>query len=364
MTDYHFKKFLDQVTPLENFDDEIPPEAPNYADLVYWAATPDQEAQQFFIPDDSFKVNKKGNPVDVFYIHPTGFYEKKWNSNMDRKRSAFERTEIMLGNQASVFNDSCNIYAPEYRQATYFSFFDKNKNGIKALDLAYSDIENAFDYFIEHFNDDKPFIIAGHSQGALHTHRLIKQRIENSSLQKRFICAYAIGYMIPEKSFNDMFPTIKKSESNIDTNCLVTWSTVVEGFQRSREKTPFWTPAGWTAEPMYQKIVSTNPFSWTNDSDWHISSINKSIINKSKDYNFTDQISTEHTGAKKSIGLTRIQDFSAAVNVDSGLVETKGPLIDNIKKMKFFSGDLHSFDMMLFWGTLRQNVKDRIKNFH
>ncbi len=64
MTDYHFKKFLDQVTPLENFDDEIPPEAPNYADLVYWAATPDQEAQQFFIPDDSFKVNKKGNPVE------------------------------------------------------------------------------------------------------------------------------------------------------------------------------------------------------------------------------------------------------------------------------------------------------------
>ena len=63
MTDYHFKKFLDQVTPLENFDDEMPPEAPNYADLVYWAATPDQEAQQFFIPDDSFKA--------VSYTHLT-----------------------------------------------------------------------------------------------------------------------------------------------------------------------------------------------------------------------------------------------------------------------------------------------------
>ena len=47
MTDYHFKKFLDQVTPLENFDDEIPPEAPNYADLVYWAATPDQKLNNF-----------------------------------------------------------------------------------------------------------------------------------------------------------------------------------------------------------------------------------------------------------------------------------------------------------------------------
>ena len=107
-----------------------------------------------------------------------------------------------------------------------------------------------------------------------------------------------------------------------------------------------------------------NSFLSDKSSSIKVTSINKSIINKSKDYNFTDQISTEHTGAKKSIGLTRIQDFSAAVNVDSGLVETKGPLIDNIKKMKFFSGDLHSFDMMLFWGTLRQNVKDRIKNFH
>ena len=29
----------------------------------------------------------------------------------------------MLANQASVFNGSCNIYAPEYRQATYYSFF-------------------------------------------------------------------------------------------------------------------------------------------------------------------------------------------------------------------------------------------------
>ena len=43
MTDYHFKKFLDQVTPLENFDDELPPDAPNYSDLIYWAATPDQD---------------------------------------------------------------------------------------------------------------------------------------------------------------------------------------------------------------------------------------------------------------------------------------------------------------------------------
>ena len=363
MTDYHFKKFLDLVEPNIEFDHNEAASRPDYSNLTNWAATPESDVQQFYIPDESFQVNKKNNDVDVFYIHPTGFYEKKWNSNMDRNKSAFERTEIMLANQASAFNESCNIYAPEYRQATYFAFFDKNQNGKKALDLAYTDVESAFDYFIENNNNDKPFIVAGHSQGALHAQRLIINRIQGTSLQERFICAYAIGYMIPDNLYDDLFPSIKRSENYNDTNCIVSWSTVVEGFKRSREKTPFWTPNGWTSEPMVQKIVSTNPFSWTNDSDWHLSPQNKSIINKSQDYDFTDQISIAHTGTKKSIGLTRVQEFSASLNDKSGLVETRGPLIDNIKKMKFFSGDLHSFDMMLFWGTLRQNVKDRIKTF-
>ena len=363
MTDYHFKKFLDLVEPNIEFDHNEAASRPDYSNLTNWAATPESDVQQFYIPDESFQVNKINNDVDVFYIHPTGFYEKNWNSDMDRNKSAFERTEIMLANQASAFNESCNIYAPEYRQATYFAFFDKNQNGKKALDLAYTDVESAFDYFIENNNNDKPFIVAGHSQGALHAQRLIINRIQGTSLQERFICAYAIGYMIPDNLYDDLFPSIKRSENYNDTNCIVSWSTVVEGFKRSREKTPFWTPNGWTSEPMVQKIVSTNPFSWTNDSDWHLSPQNKSIINKSQDYDFTDQISIAHTGTKKSIGLTRVQEFSASLNDKSGLVETRGPLIDNIKKMKFFSGDLHSFDMMLFWGTLRQNVKDRIKTF-
>ena len=145
-----------------------------------------------------------------------------------------------------------------------------------------------------------------------------------------------------------------------DYNCIVSWSTVVEGFKRNREKTLFWRPDTWSMELMKQKVISTNPFSWLNDNDWHYDAFNKSIINKANNYDFTDRLRSEHTGTKKSIGLTRIQGFEACINNESGLIETKGPLIDNIKKMKFFNGDLHPFDVMLFWGTLRQNIKDRI----
>ena len=151
MSENYFSEFLELIKPESDFNNIETPQAPDYSDLKFWAATPNIDGQQFYLPDASFTVSKE-NDVDVFYVHPTGYYEKTWNSNMDKNKSAFERTEIMLGNQASAFNGACNIYAPEYRQATYYSFFDKDKNGRKALDLAYKDIETAFDYFIEELN--------------------------------------------------------------------------------------------------------------------------------------------------------------------------------------------------------------------
>ena len=363
MTDKNTFKLLELIKPEVDFDISNTPKKPDYSNLENWAALPDIDGQQFYVPDESFVVNKNNNEVNVFYIHPTGFYEKNWNSDMDKNKSAYERTEIMLGNQASVFNESCNIYAPEYRQATYYSFFDIKNNGRSALDLAYLDIESAFIFFIENLNEDKPFIIAAHSQGALHAQRLINKMVDNTDLKKKLVCAYVIGYIMPEKYYSDLFPNTKKSSCFNDTGCIVSWSSVVEGFKRNREKTLFWTPKGWTIELMSQKIVSTNPFSWTNDNGWYSDDKNKSIINKAQNYDFTDRLRVEHTGTKKSIGLTRIQGFDCSVNKESGLLEAKGELIENIKKMKYFNGDLHPFDIMLFWGTLRQNIKDRINAF-
>ena len=193
MTDKNTFKLLELIKPEVDFDLSKAPPEPDYSNIASWAALPEIDGQQFYVPDTSFAVNKKNNDIDVFYIHPTGFYEKDWNSDMDKKKSAYERTEIMLGNQASAFNESCNIYAPEYRQATYYSFFDVNNNGRNALDLAYSDIESAFSFFIENLNKDKPFIIAAHSQGALHAHRLINKMVDNTDLKNRLVCAYVIG---------------------------------------------------------------------------------------------------------------------------------------------------------------------------
>ena len=140
VTENDLYKLLKDIKPDLSFDKDLTIRDVDYSNLNNWAAHPKLNNEQFYIPNNSYKTTKK-NDIDVFFIHGTGFYGKEWNFNMNKESAAYERTEIMMANQASVFNDSCNIYAPEYRQATYFSFFDKETNGIKAFDLAYRDIE-------------------------------------------------------------------------------------------------------------------------------------------------------------------------------------------------------------------------------
>ena len=364
MEDSYLQHFINSIKPNHDFSEETVPKKPDYSDMSNWAAVPFKDGPQFLIPTNQFTLSKKNNEVDVFYIHPTSFFENTWNFDMNKNSSTYERTEIVLGNQASAFNGSCNIFAPEYRQATYYSFFDTSANCFSSQDLAYSDVESAFDYYIENFNHGRPFIIAGHSQGALHAQRLIYSKIQNTKLQNQLVCSYIIGYLIPEKYFDHTFVNIKRSESFNDTNSIISWCTVVEGFRRNRETTIYWTPEGWKVEPMVQKIVSVNPITWNKSPEWHDNDLDtNSIINKSRSYNFADRTSKTHSGCEKKIALTKLQNFSAFINQESGLIETKGPLIESMKKMKFFNGDLHDFDMMIFWGLLRKNIKDRIKAF-
>jgi len=364
MADENLLNFLKLVQPESNFANDSIPKEPNYSLKESWAALPEFDGYQYLVPSDKYAISRN-NDVDVFYIHPTGFFEKKWNFNLDKSSSAYERTEVMLSNQASVFNGSCNIYAPAYRQATYYSFFSNHENGLKALDLAYQDVEKAFDYYIENFNNGRPFFIYGHSQGALHGQRLIHNRISNTTLKNQFINGYLIGYVIPENLFTDLFPNLNASKNNSDIGSIISWSTVADGYKRGRASTPFWKPdGGWGFQDMTNKIVSVNPFSWNTDESWcEQNEHHCSIINKSNNDVFMDLTMLKHTNSKKAIGRTRVQNFFSRINSKNGLLETKGDLIDKMRKMRSFNGDLHSFDVMLFWGSMRQNIQERTNAF-
>src|SRR6185295_14274231 len=158
---------------------DIVPPAPDYSNLYYWAAHPEKWDYSDSIP--SFLIHEiRDTSVDVFFLHPTTYTTNFQNSNMngDVNDSNLNRqTDIRtILYQASVFNGSCRVFAPRYRQAHLKAYFQMNSDqSKKAFDLAYEDLKSAFKYYLDHWNQGRPIIIAAHSQGSMHAVRLLQE---------------------------------------------------------------------------------------------------------------------------------------------------------------------------------------------
>ena len=123
-----------QLAPDHDFDATHAPAAPDYGDPANWAALPDKADASDQIPDGFGRV---ATGVPVFFVHPTSYMSSDgWNQPLDDDGANWVVDERILRHQASVFNSCCDVYAPRYRQATFFSFMDQSGNGAAALDLA------------------------------------------------------------------------------------------------------------------------------------------------------------------------------------------------------------------------------------
>jgi hypothetical protein len=237
----------------KGFDETPIPTAPDYSKQLHWAALPEKEDLADLTPKKiSIPENQKQAKADVFFIHPTTYtYAPKgtylWNGSLDDEELNKRTDESSIKNQASVFNAAAKVYAPRYRQAHIHSFFTSNKNdGNRAIDIAYQDVKTAFLYYLEHYNQGRPFIIASHSQGTLHAGKLIKELIENKPLEKQLVNAYLVGIPVPRDFFE-----IKVCDNPDDVHCYVSWNTFAEGYYPEAYR-----------ERGYDKAVCVNPLTW------------------------------------------------------------------------------------------------------
>ena len=350
-----YLKFIESVKPQISFLDDTQLDPPDYSDNEFWAALPGKDGFHLLSPNEAPSLEVKD--YDVFYIHPTTYFHQHWNAPLDPESAAYERIGSTLATQASAFSETCNVYAPYYRQATYYSFFDQGDDGESAQDLAYSDLSNAFVTYLEHHNNGRPFFIAGHSQGALHGQRLVHDHISNQPIKSLFIAAYLIGYILPLKHFDLLYPDLSISISPDDQQTVLSWCTGTEGFTRSRARSMFWTPAGWCREAMEQPLVCQNPMTWTADPSWSNDETNIPIRLKSTNLFMVDYYAKKHSHSKLSIEAIDNLIFEAKYS-DNFMIETRGPLIEKIKSLTV-GGDLHSFDVSLFWGAIKNNVRVR-----
>jgi hypothetical protein len=301
---------------------------PDYSDLNYWAASPFKYNPSDEVPH-GLKDQQKDSLADVFFIYPTSYTSRQkpdgWNADINDATVNGKTDNGSILYQASVFNRYCRVFAPRYRQANLHAFYTNYKDsGEAALDLAYEDVRNAFEYYLKCCNQGRPIIIASHSQGTWHAERLLKEFFEGKPLEKQLVCAYIIGLPV----FTNYFTELKPCADSAATGCFVSWRTFQSGYVA-----PY-------IEKETLKAYVVNPLTWTIDTVFAPASLNKGAVLR----NFNKVIP----------GLVNAQIHGNILWVN------KPKFLGSIFiKTKNF----HIADYNLFYENIRENVGTRIRAF-
>jgi len=316
-------------TPISMAFDSTPkPPAPDYSFEKNWAALPTRMDECDKTPN-GLQDEQALAKADVFWIHPTTYTKTpdsvyQWDADVNNVALNKRTNESTMLYQASVFNAAGKIYAPYYRQAHLYAFFTPNKSEKwKSLHFAYQDIKKAFEYYLEHYNQGRPIIIAGHSQGSLHAYWLLRDYFANKPLMKQLVAAYIVGMPIPKDSLNFLLPCNDASQ----TNCYVSWCTFQKGFY----------PIGYNE---YKVSECTNPLTWETDETYASRKLNEGSVLFKFNKVIKHRVDALNKGGLLWIHKPRIL---AAL-----LIRTK---------------NYHIGDYNLFYLNVRENAKRRVEEY-
>lgn len=306
------------------------PAAPDYGNEAHWSALPSKKDSADHIPKNSPVTLMDGQnnaQADVFYIYPTQYFTRRaWNASITDEKLNKAVDARAVTNQASVFNGSCRVYIPRYRQVTYNAYFSlSDSNAYKAFALAYSDVQAAFEYYLEHYNQGRPIIIAGHSQGTTHAKWLLRDYFDGKPLQDQLVGAYLLGMPVHSYEYTQLAPCDSAGQSG----CYVSWRSYLTGTRQ---------PEKFMAEDR-EMIVVHNPINFT-----------------------------------RTEGLALPQEDDGGLGRDS---ETIFPRVCNaqihediiwvsrpdVPGKYFIPHNLHVADYNLYWLSIRNNVDAQIRDY-
>lgn len=158
--------------------------------------------------------------VDCFYVYPTVTTDPSGNSDLEPGED--EEIGAVLS-QAARLSSVCDVYAPVYRQITVDAIGDDGD-----WDLAYADVLDAFQHYIDNENDGRDFVLVGHSQGSAHLRQLVMEEIDDQpELLDRMVAADLIGWAVnvPEgETVGGDFANVPACDAVDATGCVVSYS--------------------------------------------------------------------------------------------------------------------------------------------
>ena len=200
----------------------------DYKDRGLWIARPDRaDNPALWTPTGFTPSPAPDQTAAIFFVHPTSFLEtSRWNAEIDHAESQ-QRARLFVQHQASAFNGVGDIWAPKYRQATFGAFLTTQADAEKALAFAYRDVLAAFEEFLRQAPEDRPIILAAHSQGSLHLTRLLRERVAGTPLAKRIAAAYVIGWPISTTADLKLLG-LPACERAGQSGCIIAWQSFSE----------------------------------------------------------------------------------------------------------------------------------------
>lgn len=289
-----------------------------------------------------YQIPEITKDVDTFFIYPT---EYMGGNEGDPDFAPLDNPEMVegvntnYGSMASVYEDSTNVFMPYYRQAgMVFAGAAAKESGDPRTAFAltpYDDVTAALDYYFENYNNGRPFIIAGHSQGSgICSLVLQKYFQEHPEYYERMVAAYLIGFSIT-KDFLEANPHLKFASGETDTGVIISWNT--EGPKNIEENA--------SNVVVLPNAISINPLNWTLDETYAPASENLGSI-----------VLNEETN------MLEIRDIGA----DAQVVLDRGTIVTNadyapIDAAEFFGpASFHNGDYALFYNNIKDNVAKRI----
>jgi hypothetical protein len=167
-------------------------------------------------------------PIDCFYVYPTVSTDPTPNSDMHADAAELN----VIRQQFARFGSKCRRYAPMYRQITLAGLrimLGRGGGGI-SLDrgVQYDDVLNAWNYYLDHDNKGRGFVLVGHSQGSFILTRLIREEIDGKAVQSRMVSAMLPGATIAVPRGKDVggaFQHVPLCRGAAQTGCVIAYSS-------------------------------------------------------------------------------------------------------------------------------------------
>lgn len=309
---------MPSMIPRSRFDQSKSGTAPDYNALENWLSHPRRLAGKHLIEDANHLAAAgcslpalDDRPCDCFWLvdscccqdlcepfigtNSAGLWNVPFGASADDPTAqqlcakVREMMEMRTASGASCFNKTCRIYSPLYRQAAVLAYLQLGEavrlnegqttsrrrgtrpdEAVQAMDLAYDDVRRAFLHFIsDPERVDRPFIIAGHSQGSMHLSRILQEEIEHHPDRlRRFVHGYLTGWAVPLDLFSRTLHVVRPSQSPSDTCSISSWRTAGAHHpeQTALRASNYITGRGWRSLRGVM-LLCNNPVTWSSEHD-------------------------------------------------------------------------------------------------